>query len=130
MIPGFVLYAVTVYYSFPPYSGWDVLGVLTADAPSAIFRTNWPSTPEFAASPVVQARSSNSLGEMCSIVFTFSLLYPLTPQIGLSIESADVVSNLKQVLVAKEQDKLGFAYLVAGDLFKSITPCWWCGLAD
>lgn len=45
---------VTVYFSFPPYSGWDVLGVLTADSPSAMFRTNWPSTPEFAAAPVVQ----------------------------------------------------------------------------
>ncbi len=45
---------------------------------------------------------------------------PCTRQIGLSIEPADVVTNLQQVLKVQEHDKLGFAFLVAGDLFKYV----------
>jgi hypothetical protein len=86
---------VSVYASFPPFDTWEVLGVLSADTPSAIFRTRWPSTPSYAAAPVVR--------------------------IGLSLESRDVVVNLKQVLEVKDHDRLGFARLVAQDLFRFLS---------
>jgi hypothetical protein len=106
--------AVTVYFSFPPYSGWDVLGVLTADSPSAIFRTNWPATPEFAACSLVQVRYC---GHSCVRICCIHRCGPCNAQIGLSIEPAGVVNNLQQVLGAKEHDKMGIGALVARDLF-------------
>lgn len=117
---------VTVNYCFPPYTGWDVLGVLTSDAPSAIFRTNWPSTPDFAAAPVVQVQLSSlayfGLPTARDVSVSMYLTKAVMCQIGLSIESADVVGNLKQVLRTSEQDKLGFATLVARDLFRCTAP--------
>lgn len=32
---------VAVYWAVPPCTTWDLLGVLTAAKPSAVFRTNW-----------------------------------------------------------------------------------------
>mmetsp|Transcript_74664 Transcript_74664/g.103757 ORF Transcript_74664/g.103757 Transcript_74664/m.103757 type:complete len:182 (-) Transcript_74664:478-1023(-) len=69
---------------------WAALGVLSADRPSAIFQTGWKSNAEMQACPAVQ--------------------------IGVSIESADFVDNLGDA-VNNADDKLGFARLVAGNLW-------------
>lgn len=42
------------FWALPPYSDFAALGVLTAAAPSAVWATGWPATPEVAAAPSVR----------------------------------------------------------------------------
>eukprot|EP01071_Lankesteria_metandrocarpae_P012156 Lankesteria_metandrocarpae@DN5532_c0_g1_i1.p1 len=37
---------IGVYYSFPPFSAWEFLGVLTDARPSSFFSTGWSLLPE------------------------------------------------------------------------------------
>jgi hypothetical protein len=61
-------HAVVLYFAIAPYTNWQTLGSLDRTKPSGIFRTGWPTNVEVAASADVQ--------------------------IGISVESAEVVANL------------------------------------
>lgn len=92
--PGAVLppsAGLVIYWALPPFESWTALGTVSAAQPSAILRTGWPSTPEVAAAPAVR--------------------------LGVSLEEAGVVANLASAQDAGAFDKLGFAQLVAQDLF-------------
>lgn len=94
LLPGATLPAGTglaVYWALPPYEDWAILGTVLGTAPSGIWRTGWPSTPEVAAAPAVR--------------------------IGVSAESEDAIRNLEGGKATAEWDRLGFAQLVAQDLF-------------
>ena len=74
------------FWSLPPHTDWVALGSTTGAAPSGIFRTGWPSTPEVAAAPLVQ--------------------------LGVSLEAEHTAESLG---VAAASDK-GLATLLAADL--------------
>ena len=78
---------LVLYWALPPYETWTALGTVSAERPSAILRTGWPSTPEVSAAPAVR--------------------------LGVSLEDASVVANLASAQAADAFDKLGFAQLVA-----------------
>lgn len=82
---------IVIYWSIPPFEDWRLLGTLTNNCPSAVFRTDWPSDPEITNVPVIQ--------------------------LGLSIEEISTVENLTKAVVQEKSDRLAFAELVARDLF-------------
>ncbi|CEM10702.1 unnamed protein product [Vitrella brassicaformis CCMP3155] len=45
---------VGVYWSFPPFSSWEFIGVLTNSQPSELFDTGWALNPEVRGVPVVR----------------------------------------------------------------------------
>jgi hypothetical protein len=72
--------------------GFTTLGALTKERPSTVIRTGWPTNPELAPLPAVQ--------------------------LGLSVEPLATVANAAGAVASSaEWDKLGFAQLVARDLF-------------
>jgi len=79
---------LTFFWATPPFTDWVALGTSSASAPSGIFRTGWSSTPSVASCPEVR--------------------------LGVSLESADVVSNLAGA-TGVGTDK-GLAQLLAADL--------------
>jgi hypothetical protein len=81
-------HAVVLHFATPPYSAWQTLGSLDRTKPSGIFRTGWPTNPEVVASPDVQ--------------------------IGISVESAEVVTNLGMGKSGVDERKI--AMKVAQDL--------------
>ena len=82
---------LVIYYSAPPFDAWTQLGVVSAARPSVILRTGWPGSADVAAAPAVR--------------------------LGVSVEDAGLVANLERSDEASVFDKLGFAQLVASDLF-------------
>jgi len=85
---------IVIYWSIPPFEDWRLLGTLTNNNPSAVFRTDWPSDPEIQNVPFIQ--------------------------LGISIEDIDTVQNLTKAVVQEKWDRLAFAELVARDLFTYI----------
>ena len=82
---------LVIYWALPPFETYSALGALTAEAPSATFRTGFAATPEISAAPLVR--------------------------IGVSLESADVCANLTATqALAREQRAAGFARLLAADV--------------
>lgn len=43
-----------LYYAIEPYSNWEVLGSVSPQKPSGIFRTGWSTKAELVGCPVVQ----------------------------------------------------------------------------
>ncbi|KAK8827868.1 hypothetical protein WA556_004500, partial [Blastocystis sp. ATCC 50177/Nand II] len=84
---------IALYYSFNPNEGWRVLGTVTTDAPSGIFRTGWGTMG-------VENLSSVS--------------------IGVSLESGDFVSNLKGIIQSPLDRELPVMN-VAQDLYNFIS---------
>lgn len=37
----FACVAAVLYYSLPPFVNWEVLGAITMEKPSGVFRTGW-----------------------------------------------------------------------------------------
>ena len=87
---------VTVMWAAPPFTEWATLGTLSAEVPSAVFRTGWSTSREVAAVDAVQ--------------------------IGLSVDPIDSVRNTSQALSSAEADRLAFVQLVGltGDEYDAI----------
>lgn len=47
-------YGAILYYAVPPFQNWILLGSVTAEKPSGIFRTGWATNEEVRIQPVVQ----------------------------------------------------------------------------
>eukprot|EP00386_Alphamonas_edax_P014630 GDKI01044874.1.p1 GENE.GDKI01044874.1~~GDKI01044874.1.p1 ORF type:complete len:180 (+),score=21.42 GDKI01044874.1:66-605(+) len=47
-------HGVGVYFSYPPYTDWQYLGLLTNNCPSEIFSTGWALNPEVSQLPAVR----------------------------------------------------------------------------
>ncbi|CAN0135036.1 unnamed protein product [Pylaiella littoralis] len=84
-------HAAVLYFSVPNSEHWEVLGAVGFNKPSGIFRTNWPTNEQM---------------QSCTVV-----------QLGVSIESEDVVTNL-QLGDGGVQDRKQFALKIAKDLFQ------------
>lgn len=94
LLPGSALppgAGLAIYWSVEPFTEWQTLGTISADKPSAIFHPGWKANDSMQREPVVQ--------------------------IGVSMETDDFVGNLSTA-VDNVDEKLGFARLVAGDLFR------------
>lgn len=81
-----------IFYALPPFEEWRVLGTLTSDRASTVFRTGWITDPLISQVPCLQ--------------------------IGVAIDSLDNVNAVVTEQASEETDRLGFAQLVARDLFK------------
>ena len=86
---------ITVMWAVAPYTEWTPLGVLTPSAPSATFRTGWPSA---LAPPAPQPPPESAL-------------------LGLAVEPLDAVASVAGALASAEFDQLAIAQLVARDLY-------------
>eukprot|EP00904_Undaria_pinnatifida_P000953 jgi/Undpi1/10859/HiC_scaffold_3.g01385.m1 len=89
-------HAAVLYFSVPSsstgaFEQWEVLGAVAAAKPSGVFRTGW---------------STNDQMRSCGVV-----------QLGVSIESEDVVINLR-LGGGGVQDRKQFALKIAKDLFQ------------
>ncbi|CAM9091257.1 unnamed protein product [Ascophyllum nodosum] len=89
-------HAAVLYFSVPsPTTGafehWEVLGAVAAAKPSGVFRTGW---------------STNEQIQNCGVA-----------QLGVSIETEDVVTNLR-LGAGGVQDRKEFAKKIAKDLFQ------------
>lgn len=49
--PGF---GAILYYSVPPFQGWEVIGSISPEKPSGIFRTGWATKEDVRGHNVVQ----------------------------------------------------------------------------
>lgn len=47
-------YGAILYFAVPPFNSWVLLGAVTANKPSGIFRTGWSTHEEVINAPVVQ----------------------------------------------------------------------------
>lgn len=86
---------ITVMWAAPPFTEWATLGTLSAEVPSAVFRTGWSTNRELAGVDAVQ--------------------------IGLSVDPIDSVRNTSQALSSAEADRLAFVQLVARDLYRFLS---------
>jgi hypothetical protein len=86
--PGF---GAVLYYSAPPFSSWELLGAVSPDKQSGIFRTGWTTKEDMQGCPVVQ--------------------------LGVSIESLETINNLS-IAGSGVDDRRSFAYKIAQDLFE------------
>ena len=84
--------AVLYYAVAPHYALWNLVGTLTRDSPSGVFRTGWPTNEQVVASPVLR--------------------------LGVAVESRDVVENLQSAKCANSaQSRLRWGRRVAQDLY-------------
>uniref|UniRef100_A0A7S2V1Q5 Hikeshi-like domain-containing protein n=1 Tax=Fibrocapsa japonica TaxID=94617 RepID=A0A7S2V1Q5_9STRA len=93
-LPNFVIpegFSVILYYSPAPFDNWSVLGALSTAKPSGVFRTGWATNESL--------RGASHL------------------QLGVSIESVDVMKNLNLDETGVE-DRKQFAHKIALDLFQ------------
>jgi hypothetical protein len=95
LMPGYELppgKGLIIFVSTAPERGeWETLGALHGGKPSATFVTRWSANPAISSAPAVT--------------------------IGVGVEEADAVSNVVALEDQAAWDKLGFAQLVARDLF-------------
>lgn len=84
---GFIL-----YYSVPPSQNWQVLGTLTRQKPSGIFRTGWPTMSNIVGVPTIQ--------------------------LGVSIDTIDTVQNLENNAESGLEERKNFGLKIAQDLFR------------
>lgn len=47
-------YGAILYYAVPPFTNWEVLGAVSINKPSGIFRTGWSTKEDLVGCPVVQ----------------------------------------------------------------------------
>lgn len=96
LLPNIVLpdgAGVVLYYSLPPFTEWSVLGALTLEKPSGVFRTGWSTIEGITQMPVIQ--------------------------LGVSLESLDTVSNLELQTSGVDERRL-FAHKIAQDLWSFV----------
>jgi Protein of unknown function (DUF775) len=43
-----------LYYAIPPFTSWEVLGAVSLEKPSGIFRTGWSTKEDLIGCPVIQ----------------------------------------------------------------------------
>eukprot|EP01041_Mallomonas_annulata_P006767 gene6767-13713_t len=95
--PGF---GAVLYYSVPPFQQWEIIGAISPEKPSGIFRTSWATKEDMIGCPLVQ--------------------------LGVSLESLDTIKNL-DLLLSGVDDRRQFAHKIALDLFQFMTsfshPC-------
>ncbi|CAM9138803.1 unnamed protein product [Sphacelaria rigidula] len=89
-------HAAVLYFSVPnattgAFEHWEVLGAVAAGKPSGVFRTGWATNDQIRPCPVAQ--------------------------LGVSIESEEVVANLR-LEAGGVQDRKQFALKIAKDLFQ------------
>ncbi|TFJ84596.1 hypothetical protein NSK_004061 [Nannochloropsis salina CCMP1776] len=96
LLPNIVLPPGTgtaLYYSLPPFAEWTVLGALTLDKPSGVFRTGWSTIEGIAQMPAIQ--------------------------LGVSLESLDTITNLDLQKSGVDERRL-FAHKIAQDLWSFV----------
>jgi hypothetical protein len=47
-------YGAILYYALPPFQNWEVLGAVSPEKPSGIFRTGWSTKEYMIGCPLVQ----------------------------------------------------------------------------
>jgi hypothetical protein len=47
-------YGGVLYYSLPPFDNWELLGCVSPEKPSGVFRTGWTTNEDMINCPVVQ----------------------------------------------------------------------------
>jgi len=82
-------FGAVLYFSLDG-TNWDLLGAVTPNKPSGVFRTGWPSNEQVTSSSTVQ--------------------------LGVSVEQLDIIENLGIDKSGVEERKQ-FAYKIAVDLF-------------
>lgn len=84
-------YGAILYYAAPPsFDGWEMLGAITPEKPSGIFRTGWPTNEALVGCPCVQ--------------------------LGVALEPLSTLHNL-HVDRSGVDDRFAFAHKIARDLF-------------
>mmetsp|Transcript_27903 Transcript_27903/g.28188 ORF Transcript_27903/g.28188 Transcript_27903/m.28188 type:complete len:183 (-) Transcript_27903:132-680(-) len=87
-------FGAILYYAVPPFEHWEIIGAVTPQKPSGIFRTRWATKEDMIGCPLVQ--------------------------LGVSIESLEVINNL-ELLLSGVEDRRQFAHKIALDLFQYMT---------
>ena len=87
-------YGAVLYYAQPPYENWTILGSITPEKPSGIFRTGFSTKEEMVGCPIVQ--------------------------LGVSLEPLDTIKNL-DIVTSGVDDRFYFAHKIAKDLFHYMT---------
>lgn len=98
LLPGVALppgKGVVIYFATPPFTDWAVLGTLHPGKMSTVIRTGWAASEAVAPAPVVQ--------------------------LGLGLLPLEQVKDVVTSLASETWDKVGFAGLVAGDLFNYLS---------
>ena len=85
-------YGAVLYYSFPPFNSWEIIGSITPNRPSGNFRTKFTSRPELF--------SNNSSNDN-------------TIQFGISLTPLTEIENLG---LKNNDDRYCFAHKIAKDL--------------
>ncbi|CAM9306553.1 unnamed protein product [Ectocarpus fasciculatus] len=80
-----------LYYSPPPFTGWELLGSVSPDKQSGTFRTGWTTKEDMKGCPMVQ--------------------------LGVSVESLETINNLS-IATSGVEDRREFAFKIARDLFE------------
>jgi hypothetical protein len=86
-------YGAILYYSVDQVH-WELLGAISPEKPSGIFRTGWPTNEEVVKYPVVY--------------------------LGVSLEPMTTVENLT-ITTSGYEDRFNFAHKIALDLFQFMT---------
>lgn len=81
-----------LYYSTPPnFDAWELLGAISPDKPSGVFRTGWPTNEGLVGCPCIQ--------------------------LGVSLEPLSTLQNLN-IGGSGVEDRFAFAQKIANDLFQ------------
>ena len=85
-------YGAILYYSAPPsFDTWTVIGAISPEKPSGVFRTGWPTEESLAGCPCVQ--------------------------LGVALEPLATIENL-ELSRGGVEDRFAFAHKIALDLFQ------------
>ena len=51
-------YGAILYYAVPPFQNWEIIGAVSPEKPSGIFRTSWTTKEDMVGCPLVQLGAS------------------------------------------------------------------------
>mmetsp|Transcript_7560 Transcript_7560/g.7654 ORF Transcript_7560/g.7654 Transcript_7560/m.7654 type:complete len:182 (-) Transcript_7560:1811-2356(-) len=84
-------YGAILYYAIHPFTSWEVLGSVTLQKPSGIFRTGWSTKEDVVGCPMVQ--------------------------LGVALEPLETIENLN-LMASGVDDRFSFAHKIANNLFQ------------